>query len=88
MALPTLTGGLDKTNYAIGDTAKLTLTVTDPDRGTLQVTGTYTDSSGNVTTVDASATVDVGTFAVQSNPAKQWTKQSDANGTAVFTTVV
>ena len=88
MAVPTLTGSLDKTNYAPGDQAKLTLTVTDPDRGTLTVTGTYTDSTGQQTTVDCSSTIDVGSFGATSNPARVWTKQSEVNGTAVFTATI
>lgn len=88
MADPVLSVALDQTNYAPGSLATLTVSVTDPDRGTLTVHASYTSADGSVTSLDASATIDQGSFSVTSSPPRVWSKESEENGTAVFTTII
>lgn len=89
MATPTLSASLDKTTYAPGDTATLTVTYADADNRTSTTTVTGTDQAGNA----ATATVvvreaDPVALVVSDDGGRTWAKVSDNGSIAVFTTKV
>lgn len=85
MANPTATASLNKTSYSVGETMTLTVTHTDADRQTITVSGTVTDSQGNVGNWSATAKIDAGTVAITTTGGKTWTLQSATDNQSVFT---
>lgn len=76
MANPTVTATLNKTNYAVGETMVLTVDHADADRQAITVSGTVTDSSGNVANWSVGATIDAGVVAITATAGKTWTLQA------------
>lgn len=88
MANPTATATLNKSNYAVGEVATLTINHTDADRQTIVVSGTVTDSSGNVGNWSATAKVDAGVVAFTQSGGKTWTLQSATDNQSVYTATI
>lgn len=76
MATPTATASLNKSNFAVGETMVLTIDHADADRQTIVVSGTVTDSSGNVGNWSSTATIDAGVVAITQAAGKTWTLQA------------
>lgn len=90
MASPTVSASLDKTTYALGDTATLTVTYADADTQPLTVTITVTDSTGNTSdpvSVTANITDSV-TVTVTDDSGRTWAKKSDTGAIAVYTATI
>lgn len=83
MATPTAVATFNKTNYAVGETMVLTITHTDADRQTITVSGTVTDSSGNVGNWSATATIDKGVVEVTNSGGKTWVGPQTGSTAAV-----
>jgi hypothetical protein len=86
MANPTASATLNKTSYAVGETIVLTIDHTDADRQTLTVSGTVTDSAGNVANWSAQANIDAGVVAFTQTGGKTWVLQSATANQSVYTT--
>lgn len=88
MSNPTATATLNKANYAVGETMILTVNHADADRQTITVSGTVTDSSGNIGNWSATATIDAGVVAITATGGKTWTLQAGSTASqSVFNAV-
>lgn len=86
MANPTVSGSLNKSAYAPGETMTLTATYGDPDTKAGKVSLQVTDAAGNKSAViDVPYVIDPLTLTA-TDPAKTWTKVSDNGSVAVYTT--
>ena len=85
MANPTATATLNKALYAVGESMVLTIDHTDADRQTITVSGTVTDSVGNVGNWSATAKIDAGVVAFTQTGGKVWTLQSATDDQSVYT---
>ena len=89
MADPQVSASLDKTAYAPGETATLTVNYGDSDNSTATVTITVEDGAGHIGTTELVLTRrDPLTLAVADSSGRVWTKVSDTGSVAVFTATV
>lgn len=87
MANPTVSASLDKSSYSVGDKITLTVTYSDADNKTFNVTVVVTDSDGNTSAPVTLPVVlsDKVTVTVTDSDGRNWTKVSDNGSVAVFT---
>ena len=89
MADPTVSASLDKTAYAPGETATLTVTYGDSDNSTATLTITVEDEGGHSVSTQLVLTKrDNVTVSVADSSGRTWTKVSDNGSVAVYTATV
>jgi hypothetical protein len=75
----------NKASYAKGETITATMTWSDSDRTDVTITGTVTDSSGNVGTGIATIIIDPADPQMSSVPSRPWVRTSNNGTVATFT---
>jgi uncharacterized protein YfaS (alpha-2-macroglobulin family) len=88
MAAPILNLSLDKGSYAPGETARLTVSYSDPDNATTTLSVTGTDSGGNPATMTVQLVVADPVTLTVTDPARTWTKVSDTGAVAIYSATV